>query len=69
MATNMLVSEDKAALDGDILIDDCPTFNGMTKPQWQHILYDRPYNRHFDCVRMDWAHWKTAWSQLKLDCR
>ena len=36
--------EDKTAVDGDILLDDCPSIWGANVPSWEHVLYTQPWN-------------------------
>jgi hypothetical protein len=41
------------------LIDDKPEITGVEKePTWEHILYDRPYNRGINKRRITWGNWK-----------
>ncbi|MDF7677025.1 5'-3'-deoxyribonucleotidase [Neisseriaceae bacterium ESL0693] len=41
----VIITKDKTWVRGDILIDDKPCISGSLSPQWQHWLYDQPYNR------------------------
>lgn len=66
LARRMLVEMDKTTIPGDILIDDCPHIDGTVKPQWDHVLYDQPYNRHVDRIRLDWMCWKKVWKQMRF---
>lgn len=52
----LIITKDKTLVRGDILIDDKPIITGSMEPLWQHVVYDRPYNRHIDGPRMDWDH-------------
>jgi 5'-nucleotidase len=54
----MIVTKDKTVVHGDILIDDKPLVTGSRNPVWRHILYDQPYNRHIDNIRMTWKNWQ-----------
>lgn len=45
-----IVSSHKEAFDGIALIDDRPTIKNAEQASWQHVVFDRPYNRH---VRTD----------------
>lgn len=54
---------DKTLIYGDILLDDEPYKEGIVEPDWLHILYDHPYNRDIDKLRVTWENWP----QLFLD--
>jgi 5'-nucleotidase len=40
---------------GDILVDDKPVVSGSLRPEWVHVLHDRPYNRNCPGPRMSWT--------------
>ncbi len=55
----VIVTKDKTTARGDILIDDKPRVLGCLKPDWQHIIYDAPYNRANRLPRrVHWGNWK-----------
>lgn len=55
-----IFSNDKTLVRGDILIDDKPVITGLATPQWQHVFFDAPYNRHLAGPRLcSWADWQT----------
>jgi 5'-nucleotidase len=55
----IILTKDKTIINADILIDDKPTLTGVESiPKWEHILYDRPYNRVANRRRMTWDNWK-----------
>ena len=54
----MVVTKDKTLVHGDVLIDDRPHIHGHMQPQWQHVLYDQPYNRDVDKPRLTWGTWQ-----------
>lgn len=55
----LILTSDKTLINGDYLIDDKPEIIGATTPKWEHILYDRSYNRHIqDKKRLNWNNWK-----------
>ena len=59
-ADRTIITKDKTAVRGDILIDDKPTITGLMIPEWEHIVFDRSYNRHVDNRRLsEWRNWKT----------
>ena len=55
----IVLTKDKTIIKGDFLIDDKPAITGaVDPPEWEHILYDRPYNRHINKRRLAWENWK-----------
>ena len=54
----IILTKDKTLVRGDILIDDKPHITGADVPTWEHILYDRPYNKGVDKRRLTWENWK-----------
>ncbi|MBI4447700.1 5'-3'-deoxyribonucleotidase [Candidatus Woesearchaeota archaeon] len=55
----IILTKDKTIVRGDILIDDKPEIRGVEIPSWEHIIYDRPYNRHItNKRRLTWQNWK-----------
>lgn len=54
----IILTKDKTLIKGDYLIDDNPTIDGITKPEWEHLLYDCPQNKQFDGKRINWLNWK-----------
>lgn len=55
----IILTKDKTLIKGDILIDDKPVITGKTDPTWEHVIFDRPYNKHIkDKKRMNWDNWK-----------
>lgn len=62
----LILTLDKTIVRGDILIDDKPEITGSAVPSWEHVLYDRPYNRHItDKRRLTWKNWREV---IKLSC-
>jgi 5'-nucleotidase len=60
----IILTKDKTLVKGDYLIDDKPEIKGMENtPSWEHIIYDRPYNRGINKRRITWENWKAV---LKL---
>ena len=56
---NIVLTKDKTIIKGDILIDDMPEVNGTEKPEWEHVLYDQPYNRRINGKRrLTWNNWR-----------
>jgi len=55
----MVLTKDKTIIKADFLIDDKPSITGaVNPPDWEHILYDRPYNRGINKKRMTWNNWR-----------
>jgi len=55
----IILTNDKTLVKGDILIDDKPVIIGVEHaPEWDHILYDRPYNRDVNRKRLTWKNWR-----------
>lgn len=55
----MIVTKDKTLVRGAYLIDDRPAVEGSLKPEWEHILFDCPYNRQVPRKRrLSWANWR-----------
>ncbi len=55
----IILTKDKTVVKADYLIDDKPVITGAeNNPSWEHILYDRTYNRHIDKRRVTWENWK-----------
>lgn len=55
----LILTRDKTLIRGDLLIDDKPVIGGAVMPTWEHILYDRPHNRHItDKRRLTWDNWR-----------
>jgi len=55
----LILTRDKTLVKGKLLIDDRPEIKGAATPEWEHILYDRPYNRNIkDKRRLTWGNWK-----------
>lgn len=44
----MIITSDKTAVRGDILIDDKPEITGAFIPTWEHVLFSQPYNLTVD---------------------
>ncbi|MDP2907241.1 MAG: 5'-3'-deoxyribonucleotidase [Nanoarchaeota archaeon] len=44
-AKKVILTRDKTLVKGDFLIDDRPEIIGIVTPVWEHIVFDKPYNR------------------------
>ncbi len=59
LVDRIVFTRDKTLIHGDILIDDKPAISGLRKPDWEHVIYDRPYNRQITGQRrLTWANWR-----------
>jgi len=55
----MIVTKDKTLVRGAYLIDDRPTVEGTLKPEWEHVLFDCPYNSQIPRKRrLNWSNWR-----------
>ena len=43
--SRVIVTSDKTAVRGDVLIDDKPKIVGMHLPTWRHLMFAAPYNQ------------------------
>jgi hypothetical protein len=61
-AGRVIMTSDKTAVRGDVLIDDKPRITGAHTPTWKHVLFDAPYNQ---AARgrprlLSWGGWEDA---------
>ncbi len=55
----LILTKDKTLIKGEILIDDRPEVEGAATPEWEHVLFDRPYNKNIESKRrLTWENWK-----------
>ena len=55
----IILTKDKTLVKADYLIDDKPEITGVeNNPTWEHIVFDRPYNREVKKRRITWENWK-----------
>ncbi len=54
-AEEMIVCNDKTLIKATYLIDDRPSIRGLVVPEWEHILFDQPYNRDVQQKRFTWG--------------
>lgn len=43
---DLILTHDKTMVRGAILIDDKPEITGCLEPEWEHVLFNQPYNSH-----------------------
>lgn len=54
-----ILTRDKTLVRGRVLIDDKPEVRGVAEPEWEHVLYDRPYNRSVTGKRrLNWQNYR-----------
>jgi 5'-nucleotidase len=56
----IILTSDKTLVRGDLLVDDNPLITGVTVPEWEHVVFDFPYNRHVQGKRrlVGWNDWR-----------
>lgn len=55
----LVITKDKTLVKGNILVDDKPEITGAVQPEWEHVLYDKSYNRHIAGKRrLTWKNWR-----------
>ena len=55
----VVIAKDKTIVSGNYLIDDRSEVTGViSSPDWEHILYDQPYNKNADKRRLTWKNYK-----------
>lgn len=55
----MILTRDKTVVAGDVLVDDKPSVEGVSRPSWEHVVFDQPYNRGVKARRLtSWRLWR-----------
>lgn len=56
----LIITRDKTLVKGEFLIDDKPEIIGACVPDWEHIMFDQPYNRKIKDKRrlVGWKNWR-----------
>ena len=58
-AKRLIITKDKTLVKGALLIDDKPVISGICQPEWEHIIFDAPYNKEIpDKRRVNWQNWR-----------
>jgi 5'-nucleotidase len=61
----IILTKDKTLIKADCLIDDKPEITGVESvPSWEHVLYDRPYNKEGNKRRLTWENWKDVFDSI-----
>ena len=57
----VIITNDKTIVNGDYLIDDKGHIKGAQRPLWEHMVFDRPYNRHIASKRrLTWDNYRAV---------
>jgi 5'-nucleotidase len=57
----IVLTYDKTLVRGRILIDDRPDIRGAVEPEWEHVLFDQPFNRQVAGKRrLNWSNWRAV---------
>ena len=55
----LIIGKDKTVIRGNILIDDRPEVTGLVVPSWEHVFFDRSWNRDVKGKRrLTWDNWR-----------
>jgi 5'-nucleotidase len=56
----VILANDKTEIRGDTLIDDRPEVRGELEPEWEYVLFDRPWNRNVNTSKrlISWSDWR-----------
>ncbi len=55
----IILSKDKTLVKRHFLIDDKPVIENAKTAEWEHIIYDYPYNQSvLDRKRLTWMNWE-----------
>lgn len=58
LAAEAILTKDKTQVRCDLLVDDKPEILGRCRPEWTQVVFDQPYNRHLNKLRLTgWAQW------------
>ena len=57
LALRLILTKDKTLVRGFAIIDDHPKMTGLMVPEWEQIVFDKPYNQHLPGRRIlfDWS--------------
>jgi 5'-nucleotidase len=55
----VVLTKAKALIKGDFLVDDAPQIPAEDRADWQHVIFDAPYNRQVsNKPRLTWSNWR-----------
>lgn len=65
MLSRIILTPSKHLVRGDILIDDKPYIDHEDIAEWEHVLYDKSYNKTVsDKRRITWDNWREELPEL-----
>ncbi len=64
LVDKVIIAKDKTRIKANFLIDDKPIITGSEKPEWEHIMFDMPYNRQMPNKRMTWVNCSSLLNKL-----
>lgn len=68
IAANAVLTKDKTAVTGHLLVDDKPNVRGQFTPSWRHVIFTHRYNEGLPGLRLDrWADWPVLLDYLGAD--
>lgn len=67
LSDNTIITKDKTMVRGNALIDDKAVITGLMTPTWEHVVFDRSWNRHVPNNRIngDWSNWEEVLTPIK----
>ena len=68
LASQAIITKDKTAARGQLLVDDKPDITGRFRPIWRQVLFTQRYNLASGLPRLnDWSEWELLLDLLALD--
>lgn len=65
MLERLIITPAKHLVRGDLLIDDRPILPFEEEAEWEHVLFDRSYNKSIEGKRrLDWGNWREILTEL-----
>jgi 5'-nucleotidase len=65
MLERLIITPAKPVIRGDILIDDRPEISYEDSALWEHVLFDKSYNKEvMNKRRITWEDWKEVLTEL-----
>lgn len=65
MLEHLIITPAKPIIRGDLLIDDRPEIPFEDKATWEHVLFDKSYNKAVEGKRrITWEDWKEVLTEL-----
>lgn len=54
----IILSKDKTLIKGRFLIDDKPVIENAENAEWEHVVFEAPYNREVEKKRINWSNYR-----------